>query len=301
MKVKRPQTGSLPGSCMRPVLLTLLLAAAAARVPVPLARAEAPPPPNTEGTTPERLLTAYPDQLQSISNGMLVWRNGTPPMPLDDGKGKKSFADWLADADIEDMFRFAYSAGVEAAPPPPGFDPGRARNAAFFDRIYGDCRTGSVTPNLTTIVWLPTKKGQRLQVTRINSVDKKLEAVSAELDQLGPEFDVFLSPSEGTYNCRVIAGTQRVSAHGYGIAIDIATRRAHYWRWAASKAADTDQDTIAFRNEIPMEIVRIFEKHGFIWGGRWHHYDTMHFEYRPELLPEVVAAPPQGLGLGSSK
>ena len=28
----------------------------------------------------------------------------------------------------------------------------------------------------------------------------------------------------------------------------------------------------------------IFERHGFIWGGKWHHYDTMHFEYRPELL-----------------
>src|SRR5690242_16362928 len=27
-----------------------------------------------------------------------------------------------------------------------------------------------------------------------------------------------------------------------------------------------------------------FEQHGFIWGGRWAHYDTMHFEYRPELL-----------------
>jgi hypothetical protein len=30
--------------------------------------------------------------------------------------------------------------------------------------------------------------------------------------------------------------------------------------------------------------VRVFEKHGFIWGGAWYHYDTMHFEYRPELL-----------------
>jgi len=29
----------------------------------------------------------------------------------------------------------------------------------------------------------------------------------------------------------------------------------------------------------------VFERHGFIWGGRWWHYDTMHFEYRPELLP----------------
>jgi hypothetical protein len=30
--------------------------------------------------------------------------------------------------------------------------------------------------------------------------------------------------------------------------------------------------------------VDIFERHGFIWGGKWAHYDTMHFEYRPELL-----------------
>jgi peptidoglycan LD-endopeptidase CwlK len=33
-----------------------------------------------------------------------------------------------------------------------------------------------------------------------------------------------------------------------------------------------------------MEIVKIFEKYGFIWGGKWYHYDTMHFEYRPELI-----------------
>ena len=30
--------------------------------------------------------------------------------------------------------------------------------------------------------------------------------------------------------------------------------------------------------------VDAFEAEGFIWGGRWLHYDTMHFEYRPELL-----------------
>lgn len=30
-----------------------------------------------------------------------------------------------------------------------------------------------------------------------------------------------------------------------------------------------------------------FERHGFIWGAKWYHYDSMHFEYRPELLPEL--------------
>ncbi|MFY4861157.1 M15 family metallopeptidase, partial [Aliarcobacter butzleri] len=39
-----------------------------------------------------------------------------------------------------------------------------------------------------------------------------------------------------------------------------------------------------YKNKIPLEIVEIFEKYGFIWGGRWYHFDTMHFEYRPELL-----------------
>jgi hypothetical protein len=41
---------------------------------------------------------------------------------------------------------------------------------------------------------------------------------------------------------------------------------------------------IPYRNVIPHGIVDIFEKHGFIWGGKWYHYDTMHFEYRPELV-----------------
>ena len=26
------------------------------------------------------------------------------------------------------------------------------------------------------------------------------------------------------------------------------------------------------------------ERNGFVWGGKWNHYDTMHFEYRPEFF-----------------
>nr|WP_287226451.1 M15 family metallopeptidase [Mesorhizobium sp.] len=37
-------------------------------------------------------------------------------------------------------------------------------------------------------------------------------------------------------------------------------------------------------NNIPLPIVEVFEKNGFIWGGRWYYYDTTHFEYRSELL-----------------
>jgi hypothetical protein len=34
----------------------------------------------------------------------------------------------------------------------------------------------------------------------------------------------------------------------------------------------------------PSVVVEIFEKHGFVWGGKWYHFDNMHFEYRPEII-----------------
>ena len=48
-------------------------------------------------------------------------------------------------------------------------------------------------------------------------------------------------------------------------------------------------EVLSFEHEgVPHEIVEVFERHGFIWGGKWYHYDTMHFEYRPELLATAV-------------
>jgi hypothetical protein len=226
-----------------------------------------------------RLLEAYPGLLERIDGNDLVWRDGTR-MPLDDGKGDKPFEQWLDSPDVADMFAIHYPVGAEPKPPAKDIDPGRARTAAFFDKVYGDCRLGAVEKNLTTVEWLPTKAKQKLPFNKMNGAAAALEAASRELDALAPSFDVFLTPSAGTYNCRVIAGTNRVSAHGHAIAIDIALKRSHYWR----NDKPGKDGTIAYKNEIPMEIVRIFEKHGFIWGGRWYHYDTMHFEYRPELI-----------------
>ena len=226
-----------------------------------------------------RLIRAYPDFLAGLDGNVLVWKNGTR-MPIDDGKGQKTFAQWLAQPDIKDMLTIPYPTGTKGQPPAVNADPGRARNAAFFKEMYGDCTTGSVNRHLVEIVWLARKAPQRLKVTRINGVATKLAAISRELDELPARFDVFLTPSAGTYNCRPIAGTSTLSAHGYGIAIDMAVGKAHYWRWSSPQP----DGSYPYRNSIPAEIVRIFEKHGFIWGGAWYHYDTMHFEYRPELL-----------------
>ncbi len=235
-------------------------------------------------TSLARLVAAYPEHLAGIDGNALVWKDGTR-MVIDDGKGAKSFDALLAAPDIKDMFHWPYAAGAAAVAPAHNVDPGRVRHQGFFEKLYGDCGRGETQKHLVEIVWLPSKAGQRLKVTRVNGVAGRLEAVSRELDRLPASFDRFLVPAAGTFNCRPIAGTTRPSVHGAGIAIDIAVKPAHYWRWSKPDAGGR----YAFRNSIPMEIVRIFERHGFIWGGRWYHYDTMHFEYRPELIETVVA------------
>lgn len=228
-----------------------------------------------------RLMAGYPGIVKGIDGNSVIFADGTT-LPLDDGSGEKPFDAWLAKPDIQDMFRLAYPASAAASAPARDFDPGRARNVAFFSKIYGDCRErGVMRRKLVNVTWLPKKYGRAIKVTSINGVAEKLRAVSAELDKLPARFDRFLFPIGGTYVCRMIAGTTSPSAHGYGIAIDIAVKHSHYWRWPK---VPTGGD-IAYRNTIPMEIVNVFEKHGFIWGGRWYHHDTMHFEYRPELLP----------------
>lgn len=226
-----------------------------------------------------KLIAAYPDFLERVEGNALVWKDGTR-MAIDDQKGAKDFAALLEHPDLKDMFYAHYPAGAPAKPPAVDSDPGRVRHEPFFHKMYGDCRKGEVQAKLVDVVWLPRKWGKTLRVSSVNGVATRLAAVSRELDELPARFELFLKPAAGTFNCRPIAGTNCVSAHGHGIAIDIATAHAHYWRWSKPDAAGRP----VYRNEIPPEIVAVFEKHGFIWGGRWYHFDTMHFEYRPELL-----------------
>jgi D-alanyl-D-alanine carboxypeptidase len=244
--------------------------------------------------TPERtvaeigaaLAAAYPDHIERVDGTDILWRDGART-PIDDGEPAKPFDTWLARPSLRDVFRYPYVAGASAVPPGPDVDPGRARPAVLFDKMYGRCQGPATGASTADVVWLPTKAGQKLRVTTVNGVDRRLAAVSAELDKLPTTFDVFLKPSAGTINCRPIAGTNRPSAHGYGIAIDIAVARADYWAWAKPAGGGV----ITYKNRVPIEIVQVFEAHGFIWGGKWHHYDTMHFEYRPELLPPLAPLP----------
>lgn len=229
--------------------------------------------------TLDTLVAAYPDFIAGYDAKDLILKNGQH-IALSDGAANKTPQQRIEKADIRDMFVMPYTLGAHyKQPATPADDPGRARNQALFDAMYGDCTKGQV--KLKTIQWLPGLGGGTLRVATANGVADRLEAVSRDLEALPAKFHVYLKPSAGTFNCRVIAGTSRMSMHAYAAAIDINVKFTDYWRWGGAKK---ETDKVSYKNRIPMEIVEVFEKHGFIWGGKWYHYDTMHFEYRPEII-----------------
>jgi peptidoglycan L-alanyl-D-glutamate endopeptidase CwlK len=223
-------------------------------------------------------LHAYPESLAEYRDNKLVLRDGRG-LVFDDGRSK-TYEQLLSEADPEDELAQAYPIGPDSYQAPAlNFDPGRFRCAELFMAMYG-ANPKEVELHLTTIPWLPRSTHQSLRITAINGVDKKLSAISEELDRLPPELKKYVTKTGGTFNWRQIAGSDQLSAHSFGIAIDINPDFSDYWRWSNTRQGGS----IPYRNRIPHQIVEIFERHGFIWGGKWYHYDTMHFEYRPELL-----------------
>ncbi|MDO3644452.1 M15 family metallopeptidase [Mucilaginibacter sp. L3T2-6] len=227
----------------------------------------------------QKLIAAYPNFVKGYADDHIILKDGTKLL-WDDGVKNKSPQQLLDKSDLDDMFAQHYDIGEIKANPPKNFDPGRIRNEVFFLKMYGSSES-EVRKNLTEIVWCPKLVNQKITVTRINGVDKKIQQLSAELDN-HPELKKYLTNIGGTFAWRNIAGTHRHSMHSYGMTIDINTTYSDYWEWACK--CTNENATLIYKNRIPNVIVQIFEKYGFVWGGKWYHYDTMHFEYRPELL-----------------
>ena len=232
----------------------------------------------TTGELLDRLVRAYPQALVGHDDDFIFWRDGTK-MPVGKSEEQKSFDDLLRRASIVDQLSLQYPLG-DSGPPAVNADPGRFRNEAFFKKMYGDCNNGEVTKNLVSIVWLPRSWGKTVSVTQVNGVADRLKEVSAEIDALDPTIKKAAYPIAGVLSCRPVVDTGRMSMHGYAAAIDLNLNYSDYWLW------NSKSKTIPYKNRMPRQIVEIFERNGFIWGGKWYHYDTMHFEFRPELLIE---------------
>lgn len=180
--------------------------------------------------------------------------------------------------DLESIYEVPYVAGpivpLDASDAGAIEDPGRVRIEQLFLTTYGQSR-GEVFDRLAKVRFF----GLRYPFHELAA--EPLRRVVARLEpqvQDNPKLRPFLTEIGGTFIWRKIARSKNLSTHAFGIAIDLNVDRAHYWRWQRRG------EPLKWNNKVPQAIVDAFEAEGFIWGGRWLHYDTMHFEYRPELL-----------------
>lgn len=159
------------------------------------------------------------------------------------------------------------------------------RHAGFLDALYRAADHDETLSRIVNHEFL----GFKMQVHR--DIVPHLERVEADLLAAGaPEIHAFLEEVRlvGAFSWRMIAGTATRSYHSYGAALDFIPRyygRKHaYWRWAMDAGVEEWWAVPYERRWMPpLSVVEAFEKHGFVWGGKWLFYDTIHFEYRPEI------------------
>lgn len=225
---------------------------------------------------PECYKEGYGELIRSVNDHEIVFKNGTV-LPYRTNDLKNTWDEKLTNADLEMQISQTYRIDSDLTINYL-YSPGRLRYQPFFQAIYGQDEV-SISKNLVTIKWQTTNGHKNLLVSKIFGINEKLIEINKEILKL-PFKERIFADSVGTYNYRFIKDTNRLSMHSYGIAIDLSPSATQYWK----NEAQSETSKITYKNSMPLSIVRIFEKYGFIWGGRWYHYDTMHFEYRPELL-----------------
>lgn len=235
----------------------------------------------------QRLQKAYPNWIRSIAEDHIVWADGSV-MAV-----KQANADPEHPTLLDQLHDQTYVSGIphDSSAYRPQSDPGRIRYEPFFLKMYGQ-NEDEIKKNLVTIYWLEGifAHAYPLEVTRLNGIDQKLIKISHQLEKLvaiHPEYLAYLNNPGGAFYWRSIANTARLSPHSFGIAIDINADRSDYWQWDLLKQKlPISENTfpLIYQNHVPWDIVPIFEAQGFIWGGKWAHYDSMHFEYRPEVI-----------------
>ena len=170
---------------------------------------------------------------------------------------------------------------------PPG------RYEGLLADLYRAATRGQTEAGIVTVRLM----GFEVRVHR--QIAEPLEAVNRDLQELiqtDPGVQRFVAGLRGLagYNWREIAGTRSRSYHSYGIAIDLAPKsfggKHTYWRWAWPQTEEFYAIPYEQRWMVPQKIVEVFEEQGFVWGGKWFFFDTMHFEYRPEILVLARAA-----------
>lgn len=224
------------------------------------------------------LMLAYPDEIKDIvkdKNGLVYIVTSKEKMILYDDRKEKTLEQKFYNTDLNDTLEQNYPLDMITEVMEVGKDPGRMRCYALLGAMYGDNQS-AVEKNL---VHKNTYYGS-MMFNGVNGAADALQTALNKISKIAENNNIggFVAPTSGTYNYRVIRDTGQLSPHAFGIAIDLKSDPSDYWKWCTK---DKGSARIA---KYPEEIVKTFEECGFVWGGKWEHFDILHFEYRPEII-----------------
>ena len=97
----------------------------------------------------------------------------------------------------------------------------------------------------------------------------QLRAALLEIIARGLAHTIHPQQYEGCYVPKFIEGTTTLSNHAFGLAFDI----------------NVPENQRGTPGQMNRQVVAIFEKWGFTWGGTWHYTDPMHFELNRIVHP----------------
>ncbi len=191
----------------------------------------------------------------------------------------------LDEAERFDPFFYTYPLDRLREPPAPGESPAQSTDVleALFGRTESEIRRHcrSVT-FLDRRLFLNT-----LSIGPLQAVEREILAAAAA----DPAVARWMADLEIAYSFKDkdVAGSGHRSYHAWGLAVDLVPRsyggKHVYWRWSrVFHREDWHRIPLDRRWSPPAAVVEAFERHGFVWGGKWAHFDTIHFEYRPEIL-----------------
>ena len=227
---------------------------------------------------------SYPDLIYSVTNNVLRLMNNRTVIIKNDRQ--RRYLAGHRDADIADQLAQIYPLGTCAKGRKADFDPGRTRSQAFLRAAYG-ANLHQVKRTTETVDWF----GTEVRFSTRHGAAHALRRVRAELLKLPAKYQGAFKRPARTLDWVNVANMEQLSVHAFAIAIDLSPEVGDHW---LKNRVGPRRKRIRYRNRVPPAVVAAFERHGFIWGGRWHRYETAHFEYRPAMIAIARLAEQRG-------
>ena len=119
---------------------------------------------------------------------------------------------------------------------------------------------------------------------------RKVEAEIFKVAESDAEVQDFVENLKIIYSFKqkAVRGSENASHHSYGLALDLVPdsydRKHANWKWSTAFIKVWHLIPLEKRWSPPQAVIDAFEKNGFVWGGKWSHFDNIHFQYSPEII-----------------